>query len=431
MKQKIVSIVIILIAVLSPLLIAPVILVNHPVIYKFWTLVIGGSLLLVLLLLNYKDFKTDKKDILLLIFLLLIMISTFLSSNIKTSLIGHATRYEGLIAFTAYALIYICTKKFFKYENYNELLNILFVIYMIIGILGIAQRYVDNFRLYPIFNKGVCATFSNSNFFASFISLVLPITIPIYIFKGNKKAFILSIVMFFNLISCLTRSAWVAFILISIVFFIYLIRQKNIKYFKRIVLLIICFLSIIIFLYNGFSFLNKRIEKNDNKNILTVQYKIERIEKEIKLVRKGKINKLGSDRVEIWIMTIKLIKQVPIFGCGTDNLFNGLREYCQEEFYAFHDRTNAYVDKAHNEYLQIAATTGIPSLIVYLAFLSLVLFSKFKTMFKDRVVLIICLAIYSYLIQAFFNISTLGVAPLLYMLLGLVDNKEFIEDFKK
>ena len=434
MKQKIINIVLVLIAVLVPLLIAPIILQDNSHIYKFWTLGTCGIILLIILICNYKKFKVDKKDILILAFLLLIVASTFLSSDIKTSIFGHTSRYEGLITFITYICIYLCAKKFFRYENYKELFNILFIVYMLIGILGIAQRYINFFVLFPIFNKGICATFGNSNFFGSFISIVLPITIAIFVFKGNKRAFILSLVMFFNLISCTVRSAWVAFIIYFIIFLIYLIKEKNIKYFKRLVFCIICFTSIFIFLFNEPKLIRKRIQldnKNKRAKIMSIDRQINKTVKELNQTKEtGNYSKVGSGRIEIWSMTLKLIKQVPIFGCGTDNLYNGLQKYCPEEFDTFFNRTNTYVDKAHNEYLNIAATTGIPSLIVYLIFLSLVLFPKLKIMFKDKTILILSLAIGSYLIQAFFNISTLGIAPLLYMILGLIDNEEMLKLFK-
>ena len=135
--------------------------------------------------------------------------------------------------------------------------------------------------------------------------------------------------------------------------------------------------------------------------------------------------------MEIWKMTIKLIGKHPLFGCGTDNLRNGLAKDCQEDFLAFVKRTKTIPDKAHNEYLQIAATIGIPALIIYLMFVGMILFPKIKDMFKDKTMLIISITIISYLVQAFFNISTIGVAPLFWMALGLSDNENFVNQIKE
>ena len=84
-------------------------------------------------------------------------------------------------------------------------------------------------------------------------------------------------------------------------------------------------------------------------------------------------------------------------------------------------------DKAHNEYLQIAATIGIPALIIYLAFVCQIVF-KDKNIFKNNATFILLVPIISYLVQAFFNISTIGVAPIFWLLLGLIQNQKFKED---
>ena len=88
-------------------------------------------------------------------------------------------------------------------------------------------------------------------------------------------------------------------------------------------------------------------------------------------------------------------------------------------------------DKAHNEYLHIAATNGIPALGIYLVFLGLIIMPRISIMFKDKITFIFLLCIFSYLVQAFFNISTIGVAPLFWMILGLIDNTCFKEDLFK
>ena len=241
--------------------------------------------------------------------------------------------------------------------------------------------------------------------------------------------------MFFNLIYCTARSAWVAFIITFFIFLFYLIKQKNKTYFKRIGVLLICFIIIFIYLLNGFSFITKIIQVDSNKTnntaITKTQRKINRIGKEIKQAKEtGNLDKMGSGRIKIWKITLKLISKVPFFGSGPDNLYNGLKIHCEEEINNLYKDSGKQLDKAHNEYLNIAATTGIPSLIVYLTFLFMIMYPKLKTIFKDKTILILSLAIISYLIQAFFNISTIGVAPLFWMLLGLIDNNEMINLIK-
>ena len=92
-------------------------------------------------------------------------------------------------------------------------------------------------------------------------------------------------------------------------------------------------------------------------------------------------------------------------------------------------RIKVVPDKAHNEFLHIAATIGIPAVIIYISFIFITLKTLIKSNFKEnKSALIIFLCLVSYLVQSMFNISTIGVAPIFYFLLGFsyqVSKKEF------
>ena len=417
MKQKLTTIILTVIAILAPLLIIPNFLNTNYNILKLCTLLICSFLLIILLLCQYKNLKIDKKDICIFIFLGFVCISTFLSSDISKSLFGEENRYEGFLMFVAYACIYLASKKYFKFEKITEFSNILFIVSMLIGILGIFQNYIIAEDLKPLFSKGICSTFGNSNFFGSFISLILPITMCFFILKGNRKGFLLALVMFFNMLSSGTRSAWVAFGVIALLGICYLIKQKNKTYYKRFFQLLLCFILIFVFILV------------DPKSVMKDKFAQMKNDFNASL-HDGLDGNMGSGRIEIWEMTLKLIVQKPVFGCGTDNLQLGLSTNCTENFNQFVSRTLTIPDKAHNEYLHIAATIGLPALIVYLIFISMILWKRVRHMLNDSTSFVISLILISYLVQAFFNISTIGVAPLFWMILGLVDNQNFIDSFK-
>lgn len=424
MKEKAITILIIACAILAPLLIITDANDVKYNILKYIVLLAIGAILIIILSTNYKVVITDKKDILIFVFLCLVIISTIFSSDITISMIGERNRYEGLLMFLVYVVIYISTKKHFEIKKINIFLNIMFYVSILIGVFGILQRNINCKELYPLFNKGICSTFGNSNFFGSFISIALPISMAFYIIYGFKRGFVLSIIMFFNMISSGTRSAWVAFAVVGLIGITFLIKKRNKHYFKRAIILILIFIIIFIYLFSGLNLLgiaNTAITKN----------KINQIEEDFeKLLELGFSNTMGSGRIEIWKMTFKLIIQNPIIGCGVDNLRKGLFEDCTNEFIDYAIRTSTAVDKAHNEYLHIAATIGIPALIIYLVFISLILLPKLKLWLKDNTSFILSLVIISYLVQAFFNISTIGVAPLFWIILGISDNSSFIKEKK-
>ncbi len=383
---------------------------------RIFILLVGGLILLILMLTNYKKLKLDRNDYIILIFVILIFIATINSSNIKTSIIGTHTRYEGMLALYTYIIIYFCAKKFLIYKNKNTLLLIIQVLYIIISVLGILQYYIKlpTNTLYPIFNKGIGGTFGNTNFMGNFISMGIPVFIITYIIKGNKISFITSLTTFFCLIGCLARSGWVAFAVFSLIMLVYIIKNRNRKYIIRSIILIICFIIIFAGMY---------LSKND-----MVKQRVATVKNEVKIIKvEGVQNNTGSNRIQIWKITCELILKYPWLGVGTDNLKIGILENLTDTSINYILRTGTLIDKAHNEYLQIAVTLGIPALIVYFIFITNILFKKRKEVFRKDETFIICSVIVSYLVQAFFNISTVGVAPLFWLSLGLLDNKMYNE----
>lgn len=84
MKEKSITIIITILILVVPIVILP----NDVNLLKAIMLISGGAALLVLFLMNYKRIKIDKKDVLIIIFTMLIFISTMLSSDIHTSILA-------------------------------------------------------------------------------------------------------------------------------------------------------------------------------------------------------------------------------------------------------------------------------------------------------------------------------------------------------
>ena len=176
---------------------------------------------------------------------------------------------------------------------------------------------------------------------------------------------------------------------------------------------------------NNVKDINEELKHKYKNNIIDIKNDIQKAQ------ITGISNEMGSHRIWIWRITLKLISKKPILGCGPDNLWQGLIQNCPQETYNYAKKTYTAIDKAHNEYLQIGATLGIPALICYLTFIALIIVPKIKLTINNKIYFIICLVIMSYLVQAFFNISTIGVAPLFWMLLGLSENKDIINKLNK
>lgn len=96
--------------------------------------------------------------------------------------------------------------------------------------------------------------------------------------------------------------------------------------------------------------------------------------------------------------------------------------------------TNNRIYDENNDYLQIALTTGVPTLVVYLLLLSVIVMKgikRLKYLAQDQKLISIGMlaAIIGYLVQAFFNISVISVAPYFWLILGLFVSTSVSESY--
>ena len=124
----------------------------------------------------------------------------------------------------------------------------------------------------------------------------------------------------------------------------------------------------------------------------------------------------GSGRMFIWKETWKVFLDNWAFGVGPDNLIysdirmpgGGLR----------------LADKAHNIYLEMLATMGIFTFLSFIAFISF-----FLRKWKNEEGFMYFNMILAYLIQGFFNIDTLMVLPIFWIILGFsMSNMESLRE---
>lgn len=112
----------------------------------------------------------------------------------------------------------------------------------------------------------------------------------------------------------------------------------------------------------------------------------------------------------------------PFLGSGPDTFDKVFKMSREEASYHFGSPA-IFVDKAHNEYLQIAVTLGFPALIFYVSFLFMIIIKSVKIILcckNNTITLCIFAGFLAYIIQAFFNISVVSVAPVYWSVTGLL-----------
>lgn len=134
---------------------------------------------------------------------------------------------------------------------------------------------------------------------------------------------------------------------------------------------------------------------------------------------------LADYRGYIWAKTWNILKKYPIFGSGPDTFMIAFPNDDLVGLYnAHHD--NEIISKPHCLYLQIAAQTGIPSMIAFIVFFGWYIVSSFKIYWKQdfssdmsKIGAALLVSIIGYLIMGLTNDSCIAVAPIFFVLAGM------------
>lgn len=352
-------------------------------------------------------------DYLIAGFILWLLLSTVFSVYVPISITGRETRREGFVAIVFYCLIFLIMYKHFRYSN--KILKLINIFICIIAAYGVVQYLGLDFIPHDTIRKNwgnhAYSTIGNKNFFATLMTLYLPINISYYLRTKENKYLLSSSIIFSGLVASITRSNFISFGVYSVVILCYCFKNK--KYMKHYLISLGIFAAIFIML-------------NSLTNS-TVLSRLGSIGIDITKISAKDNDTVGSSRVYIWKRGITFIPQHPMLGSGPDTfgvIF--LQKYFDELDY-MQKLTGGIVDKAHNEYLQLTVTSGIPALIIYLSLITLItlrLIKKFRES-RDNYQLLylgLLMSIIGYLVQAFFNISVVSVAPVFWAMLGIAAN---------
>ena len=342
-----------------------------------------------------------KGDIFLLLIIIFSIISVIFSVNKKVSIFGFKLRYEGILTILYYFSIYLISininkkykRKIIYFIILIGLINTIYAILQILEINGIVIIYNHE-------KPWATGFVNNPNFYGVLALLCLSYSLGLFI--DEEKFYlkiIYSLLIFVLMIGLLISnclSTLVGLIAVIVYILIYTIKNKKLKEFI-IIFLILLTSTILITKANKTTLIKDVIKTKDQ----TIE------------ITKGNLNnKYGTNRIFIWKKTIKRVPHHILTGSGIDTFY-----------YAFGDKPiydkKWMYDKAHNEYLQILICEGIFTLISYLLFYGTIVIKGIKNNYKNKEIYLL-LPVIGYLVQAFFNISVIEVAPYFYISLGLL-----------
>lgn len=378
---------------------------------------------LIILFLNLiKKIKFDKIDIFLILLVLFVIIATVFAKDINVSLYGWWRRYEGFFQLLYYYSLMYLASIILGDKNKMKIIGFIILFGLFNSFVSVLQIF-DILKFIPINCRG--CTFAqgligNSNFLGSYMVLCLGLSVGLFLYNHNNKTFnviflILCLCFYTGLLCSSTLSGMVGlfFIFLCVFFyFLFLLKKKKINkslIIKHIVL-IVCLILLNVLLNST----GKIVMNNDVKKLTF----------EATEIAKGNFdNKYGSGRMFIWKKTISVIPNHLLHGVGVDSFAYAFGDYMLSSV-----NSNALFmyDKAHNEYLQKLVCEGLLSCLTYIGMLFVIFITSLKNILSKNNYIVIGLffAFIGYSIQAFFNISVIEVAPLFWIVCGLLYNRK-------
>jgi len=312
-------------------------------------------------------FQKTFLDIPLILFLISQIICTINSIDIHTSVFGYYSRLNGgLLSIVSYLLLYWILIPYLDDKFKSKIINFSLFSALLVSVFGVLEHFgIDKNIWIQDVQSRVFSTLGQPNWLAAYIAILLPFSIHKFLNSTNfiNKFYSLFLVSSFYLCLLFTKSkSGILASLISI-FILLLINFFQKKYFKKniFIFLIIGILSISITNpIKDFIFPKKLDIRNSTLEINNLN-----------------ITPSGDIRKIVWQGSLDLFKKFPIFGTGVETFAYSYYWTRPIE----HNLTSEWdflYNKAHNEYLNFLATTGLVGFITYLILIIAVLLHLIK-----------------------------------------------------
>ena len=372
---------------------------------------------------NSESKKSAIKDLLPIFIFVLYMIWTliacFNSRYPRTAFYGNVYRQEGYYMYINYAGYFLCAF-LLKNEKLRKILLNTFIISALFLVI-ISKVTLSGEILKNIFINTDAETtiFAHFNHYGYYLMMTSICSLGLFITEKNKICKILYLIAFtiisYALIYNDTFGCFLAVSVILIAYAIYsLIKKQDRKWiFSAITIFVIisCFITKDgeNLAYNNVKKFAKdvnivicKITGTELKNEEGETIEGEELEKEFK--------KVGTQRMTLWKYGIQFMLEKPLLGYGPDNLR------------PLYEDVGAKQDRPHNLLIQLATTSGIPAMLLYVVAVGIIVIKGIIKLFKDEKGKIVLLIVTTYLISAMFGNSMYYTSPYFFIALGSLMN---------
>ena len=408
--QKIIEICFYLLFILVPLAVAPwnfeLFEFNKMLVVYALTAIITGAWLIKMVRQRQIIFRRTFWDIPLIIFFLSQVISFLFSIDKHTSFWGYYGRFNGgLLSVICYLLLYWAFVSNLNYKITNYALRISLVTAAIISIYGILEHFghsVSCLLFEGKFGVGcwvqdvqrrVFATLGQPNWLAAYLVALIPL-----IWAFSLIHYSLFIILFSCLLFTQSRSGFLGFGITFLIFWglsFWLNRQNVKKILQQFI--VISSLLLVISLLFGTPY---------NTGLLHQKSALPPTPAATNEASQPLLISESSDiRKVVWKGAIEIWRHFPILGTGPETFAYSYYWFRPREHNDLSEWDFLY-NKAHNEYLNYAATTGTIGLVSYLVLIgSFVLWNLKQIKNQKSLHLALLAGFISVLVTNFFGFS--------------------------
>lgn len=362
------------------------------------TTVIVASWMIRMIVRDKIYFKRTILDLPLLLFLFSQVVSTLTSMDMHVSMWGYYSRFNGgLLSTFSYLLLYWAFVSNFSSKNLRMLLTCLFSSAVLVSLYGVAEHFgIDrNLWVQDVQNR-VFSTLGQPNWLAAYLAVLIPITIVFGInaltddnssrrlrrtgFPPPAFLFYLALSALFTttLLYTKSRSGIIGFFIALSSLGAILFLQKE-RYVKKGICATLTVLLFLIFV------IGTPFEKLQKFSLSSLGFP-----RTSQMIENPRPSSGGSSLIEVGITGSDTIRQIvwkgaleiwrnnPYFGTGVETFAQSYYRYRPVE----HNMTSEWdflYNKAHNEYLNYAANSGLFGLGTYLLFIMVALWSFIKS----------------------------------------------------
>lgn len=339
---------------------------NKMILVYLITAIVTATWLIKMILSQKIIFRRTILDIPLIIFLASQLISTIFSIDPRTSWLGYYSRFNGgFMSSLSYSILYWAFVS--NMDKGKTLLTLRFGLFsaVLVCIWGVLEHFgIDKDLWVQDVQNRVFSTLGQPNWLATWLIALIPITWQLAKGKYSWAWFFLSGLLFVTFLFTKSRSGLLGFIAASIVYWTWAFIESKRKVLKTFLILNASFL--VLSLVVGFP-VNILKQKNEIDNVAVTAPALETGGTES-----------GTIRKIVWKGALGVWAHYPVFGSGVETFAYSYYQFRPVEHNLVSEWDFLY-NKAHNEFLNIAATTGTVGFISYLALISFSIYQLVKT----------------------------------------------------